>query len=45
MQVNKINYSLYAHKPDPIVFGKINKNIKPVTKVEKPNKKGLDLKG
>lgn len=45
MQINKIDYSKYAHKPDPIVFGKRNQNIKPVTKVEKPKNKGLDLKG
>jgi len=45
MQISKIDYSKYAHKPDPIVFGKITQNIKPVTIVEKTNKKGLDLKG
>lgn len=37
--------ALYAHKPDPIVFRKENKNIKSVSIVEKPKSKGLDLKG
>jgi hypothetical protein len=37
---------LFAHKPDPIVFGKRTQNITPKTKVEKPSdKKGLNLKG
>jgi len=45
MQITKIDYSKYAHKPDPIVFRKITKNITPVVKIEKLNTKGLDLKG
>ena len=45
MQITKIDHSRYAHKPDPIVFRKENKNIKPVSIVEKPKNKGLDLKG
>ena len=45
MQVNQVDYTKYAHKPDPIVFTKKTQNIKPIIKVEKPKNKGLDLKG
>ena len=45
MQITKIDHSKYAHKPSPIVFRKINKNIKPFSVVEEPKNKGLNLKG
>ena len=37
--------ALYAHKADPIVFRKINKNVTPFVKINRPKKGGMDLKG
>ena len=42
MQIKPIDYTKYAHKPDPVVFKKHTENVK-VKKIEETKKSGMNF--